>query len=201
MAKPYRGSPIRELERAQTHMKDLAAALQSLKKRFDEEGINFAVIGAMAVQRHGHWRFTEDIDIVTTKEGLERIHARFAGRGINPRAAGLRKKLRDSEHEVNIDVITAGEPAGGAGSPLIYPEPTSDWFVEHDGLRYPTLEKLIDIKLASHIWGNRAHDYADVVRLIQANRLDEAFADKLLPALRPKFLEALDMSRREKDIE
>src|SRR5947209_2372432 len=106
MAKPYRGSTIDELKRAQEHVKDLAAALTSLKKNFGEEGIPFAVIGALAVQKHGHWRFTEDIDLVTTPEGLERIHERFGGRGINPRGPGLRKKLRESEHEVNIDVIT-----------------------------------------------------------------------------------------------
>lgn len=201
MAKPYRGSPLKELERAQTHMKDLVAALRSLKKRFDEEGIPFVVIGALAVQRHGHWRFTEDIDLLTTKEGLDRIHERFFGRGINPRAAGLRKRLRDSEREVNIDIVTSGEPAGGQGSPLIYPDPSSPWFVEHEGLRYPTLDKLIDIKLASHIWGSRAQDFADVVRLIQVNKLDASFAEKLLVPLRPKYLEALDMARREKDIE
>jgi hypothetical protein len=201
MAKPYRGSPFRELERDRAHMNDLRTALESLRKRFAEEGIAFAVIGALAVRRHGHARYTEDIDILTTREGLEKIHERFAGRGINPQAAGLRKRLVDSEHEVNIDVITAGEPAGGAGSPVLYPDPSGEGFFEHEGLRYPTLEKLIEFKLASHLWGNRAQDYADVVRLIQVNRLEATFAEKLVSPLRPKFLEALDLSRREKDIE
>lgn len=201
MAKPYRGSPFKELERDRQHMKDLGDALRSLRKRLEVAGVPFAVIGALAVRRHGHIRYTEDIDILTTQEGLDRIHRHFGGRGINPRAAGLRKKLRDSEYEVNIDVITTGEHAGAKGSPVVYPDPRADCFVEHEGVRYPTLEKLIEFKLASHIWGSRAQDFADVVRLIQANKLGAAFSEKLLPDLRPKFLEALDMSRREKDIE
>jgi hypothetical protein len=155
----------------------------------------------MAVRQYGHVRHTEDLDILTTKEGLDRIHERFGGRGINPRAAGLRKKLIESEHHVPIDVITAGEPAGGAGSPILYPDPSGPGFVELDGIRYPTLDRLIDFKLASHIWGVRPQDLADVHRLIQVNRLDEAFAAKLHPDLRAKFLEILDLSRREKDIE
>ncbi|HLF92071.1 MAG TPA: hypothetical protein VJB14_01305 [Planctomycetota bacterium] len=201
MAKPYRGSPILELRRAQEHMKDIAAVLESLKRQFGEEGIVFAVIGATAVGRHGHFRHTEDLDILTTPEGLARIHERFAGRGINPRAAGLRKKLIESEHQVPIDVITSGEKAGGEGSPIVYPDPGGPGFVEFEGVRYPTLERLIEFKLASHMWGHRLHDAGDVQRLIQANGLGESFVASLHPDLRPKFLEILDLARREKDIE
>lgn len=201
MAKPYRGSPIEELKRDQAHMKDLASALDALKRQFAEEGIPFAVIGALALRHHGYIRHTEDIDLLTTPGGLERIHERFSGRGINPRGPGLRKKLRESEHEVDIDVITSGEPAGAAGSPIVYPDPSSDWFFEVDGLRYPVLERLIDIKLASHLWGHRAHDLADVIKLIQIHALGPAFAERVHPALRPKYLEAVEMAAREKDIE
>src|SRR5205814_7380720 len=130
------------------------------------------------LRRHGYIRQTEDIDIVTTPEGLDRIHARFSGLGINPRGPGLRKKLRESEHEANIDVITSGEHAGAADSPIGYPDPSSDWLIEVEGLRYPTLERLIDIKLASHLWGHRAHDLADVIKLIQIHTLGAPFADR-----------------------
>ncbi len=182
-------------------MKDIAAVLESLKRRFAEEGIPFAVLGAIAVAKYGHFRTTEDLDILTTKEGLDRIHERFSGRGINPRAAGLRKKLIETEHYVPIDVITAGEPAGGQGSPIFYPDPSGPGFVSVEGVLYPTLERLIEFKLASHVWGNRLQDAADVQRLVQVNRLDESLAQSLHPALRAKYLEVLDLSRRERDIE
>lgn len=109
--------------------------------------------------------------------------------------------MRESEREVNIDVITSGEHAGAPGSPIVYPDPASDWFFEADGIRYPILERLIDIKLASHLWGHLAHDFADVVKLVQIHALDRAFADRLHPALRPKVLEAVEMAALEKDIE
>jgi hypothetical protein len=182
-------------------MKDIGAVLESLKRRFAEEGIVFAVLGATAVGRYGYLRHSEDLDILTTPEGLDRLHARFSGRGINPRAPGLRKKLVESEHQVPIDVITAGEPAGGQGSPILYPDPSGPGFIAFDGILYPTLERLIEFKLASHIWGNRLHDAGDVQRLIQANKLDESLAGRLHPALRDKYMEILDLSRREKEIE
>lgn len=180
-------------------MKDLKAALRSLCRRFEQEGIPFAVIGAMAVRQHGHERFTEDVDILTTPDGLRRIHEAFGGRGLNPRAPGLRKSLVDSEHEVQIDVITAGEPAGAAGSPVLYPDPSGPGFEKIDGITYPTLDKLVEFKLASSIWGKRIHDLADVVKLIQVNRLDVAFAERLHPGVRPKFLEAHRMAQEEID--
>lgn len=201
MALPFFGPIIQALQRDKRHMKDIDAVLQRLRKDFAEEGIPFAIVGALAVRQHGHLRFTEDIDILTTKEGLEKIHSRFGGRGISPRAAGLRKKLYESEHQVNIDVITQGEVAGGAGSPIVFPHPDDVGPLTPEGYRYPTLERLIEFKLASHIWGHRDQDRADVNKLIQINRLDEALAPRLPAALREKYLEILDVSRKEKDIE
>lgn len=182
-------------------MKDIAAVLRSLKERFERESIAFAVVGGMALRQYGYVRHTEDLDLLTTKEGLDRIHERFVGLGINPRAKGLRKKLVESEQHVPIDVITAGELAGGEGSPIIYPDPSGPGFTAFDGVLYPTLERLIDFKLASGIWGHRPHDLGDVHRLIQLNKLDEAFAQLLHPDLQKKYLEVLLESRREKDIE
>lgn len=201
MALPFNGPLIQALQRDKRHMKDIDAVLERLRKDFAEEGIPFAIVGALAVRQHGHVRFTEDIDILTTKEGLEKIHSRFGGRGINPRAAGLRKKLYESEHQVNIDVITQGEVAGGAGSPIVFPHPDDVGPLTPEGLRFPTLQRLIEFKIASHVWGHRPQDLADVHKLIQINRLAEDFAAGLHAALRTKYIEILEMSRKEKDIE
>ena len=102
----------------------------------------------------GRWR---DIDIVTTPAGLQRSHDRFVGRGYVPRAQGLRKRLRDTVHRVDIDVICAGEHAGSEGSPVVYPPPESDAFATVDGgLRNASLESLIEFKIAAHGPGRRA---------------------------------------------
>ncbi len=180
---------------------DIATVLAELTRRLDEEGIPFAIIGALAMRHHGYVRHTEDIDILTTPEGLDRIHERLVGRGIVPRAAGLRKKLRETEHRVNIDVIKAGEHAGSNDSSLVFPDPRSDRFLVIEGQRVPDLALLIEFKLTSGIYGSRAKDLGDVQELIKANKLKRPFSRKIPAELRPKFFELLENVRNEKDIE
>jgi hypothetical protein len=185
------------------HERDLDRALADWKRRCDEAGIPFAVIGAVAMRQHRYVRHTEDIDIVTTREGLDRIHERLVGHGIRPRAEGLRKKLRDTIRDVDIDVIQAGEHAGSISSPVVYPDPTSESFAVRDanGIAYATLPALVTFKLGSGIWGRRTRDLADVEELIRANQLDESFTERLPEALHGPFLERLEAARAQRDIE
>jgi len=201
MAEQITGSLIDLLRRDQMHARDMAAVLESLRRRLAEEGIPFAVVGAIALRQYGIVRATEDIDIVTTPEGLTRIHETLVGRGIVPRGPGLRKRLRETEHVVNIDVITSGEHAGSQESPVVYPSPDSSTFVEIDGLRYPTLESLITFKIASGVWGRRDQDLVDIQKLIRCNGLTEAFAERLCPTLRETYLTLLQRSRLEIELE
>lgn len=183
------------------HTKDIASALEKIKRLFEQEGIPFALLGAQAMRHYGYVRHTEDIDILTTKEGLEKIHDRLIGKGLILRFQGARKSFKETEHYVPIDVITADEHAGSQASPIIYPTPQSDSFRNEKGFSIPKLEKLIEFKIASGVWGNRLRDLGDVIELIKSNGLNETFADKLHQLLRPKFLELLEMSRKEKRIE
>lgn len=201
MADQVRGSLVEELQRDQMHSQDIAAALEFLRDALGRAKIPFGIIGALALRHYGYSRFTEDIDILTTPEGLDAIHREIVGRGLVPRAPGLRKKLRHAGLKVNIDVMTSGEHAGSDDSPTVYPDPDSDAFVDRQGIRVATLGKLVEFKIASGVWGHRGHDLGDVQRLIQANRLNESFAEELPEALRPKFLEILADSRLERDIE
>jgi hypothetical protein len=190
------------LERDAVHVEDLRNALADLLRRCTREGIQFAVVGALAMRQHGYARFTEDIDIVTTPEGLEAIHQRLVGRGLAPRGPGLRKKLRDTSRQVSIDVLVSGEHAGSPESPVVYPEPAAEQFVESpDGIRYASLDALLAFKIASGVWGRRPRDLADVHELIKVNRLDETDSTRLPAVLRPRFLELVAASRLERDIE
>ncbi len=90
---------------------------------------------------------------------------------------------------LNATVLTSGEHAGSADSPVEYPDPDSAAFVDVAGLRLPTLEALVEFKIASGIWGNRPQDLADVQRLIRLNGLTEAFADRVARPLRERFLD------------
>jgi hypothetical protein len=203
MADPkFTRSLLDGLRRDMMHARDLAAALADLQKALQREKIPFAVIGALAMRQHGYVRHTEDIDIVTTPEGLDRIHARLVGRGLVPRGPGLRKKLRETAHAVNLDILQAGEHAGAPGSPVQYPAPDAKEFAtEEGGIRYATLQALLAFKIASGIWGKRPRDLADTQELIKANRLDEAYGARLPAALRDKFVELVRAAREERDIE
>lgn len=201
MAEPVRGSIVQEMHRHYQHTRDIGAVLGSLQRRLNEEGIPFAVVGAIALQHYGFIRHTEDIGLLTTPDGLDRIHERLVGRGLVPRGPGLRKRLRETEHEVNIDVITSGEHAGSRESPVVYPPPDSAAFVEIAGIRFPTLEALLTFKIGSGVWGKHDLDLVDVQRLIRANGLEEAFAPKLPPPLRDHFLALLQRSREELELE
>lgn len=203
MAEPvFTTSLLEGLRRDAVHEHDLAKALTALHASCVREGIPFAVLGALAMRQHGYVRFTEDIDIVTTPDGLATIHTALVGRGLMPRAAGLRKKLRDTVNRVNIDVLQSGEHAGSPSSPVAYPDPDDDDFVTSaEGIRYATLPALVRFKIASGVWGSRPRDLADVQELIKVNGLDEAFAAGLPEDLRSKYLEILASSRQERDIE
>jgi len=179
----------------------LADALEWLRRTLDAAGIPFAVIGGLALRHHGYARFTEDIDILTTRDGLERIHKELIGAGLVPRFQGARKGLRETAHAVNVDVITSGEPAGGTGSPVLYPEPGSAAFVERDGFRVPTLPTLVAFKLASGIHGSRSRDIGDVEELIKVNGCAEDLAASLPEPLRAPYLEALTRARRARTLE
>jgi hypothetical protein len=201
MAEPARGTIFDILRRAEMHSRDIASTLEFLQVNLGREGIPFGLIGALALARYGYERFTEDVDILTTREGLDWIHENLVGRGLLPRGAGLRKKLRQTQFKVNVDVVTAGEHAGSAESPVVFPRPESEAFVERAGIRVATLETLVTLKIASGVWANRHRDFGDIQGLIRANHLAEDFAEKLPASLRPKYLDLLRDSRLERDIE
>lgn len=66
-----------------------------------------------------------------------------------------------------------------------------------EGQRVVNLKTLVELKLAARRW----KDFADVVALIRANRLDESFATKLHPYVRREYIECLDEYRREEEYE
>ncbi len=76
------------------------------------------IIGAVALMAYGYPRFTEDIDLVLTKEGLETFHRELVGLGYVPAFQGARKKFRATQSGVPVEVINAGEyPGDGKPKP------------------------------------------------------------------------------------
>ena len=175
----------------------LNSALAQLVADLKEHEIDYVVIGAVALMAYGYPRFTEDIDLILDSNGLDRFHRELIGLGYSPAFQGARKRLRSTRDGTPIEVIAAGEyPGDGKPKPVSFPSP-SEASVEIDGVKFPTLEKLIELKLASGMTApDRLKDLADVQELIKIRELSIEFADKLNPYVREKFLELLEAVQR-----
>ncbi len=158
-----------------------------------EHGIDYMVIGAVALMAHGYPRFTEDIDLVLTPEGLEAFHRELIGLGYVPAFPGAKKRFRSTKDGVSIEVMTSGQyPGDGKPKPVSIPEPSTA-STEIDGIKIVTFEKLIELKLASGMTApHRLKDLADVQELIKIRGLQTEFSEQLDPYVREKFLELYD---------
>lgn len=163
--------------------------LSRLATDMKAQGIDYMVIGAVALMAYGYPRFTEDIDLVLTTEGLEKFHHALVGLGYVPAFPGAKRRLRSTPDGVSIEVIVTGEyPGDGKPKPVSFPVP-SDASIEIDGVRVVTIEKLIELKLASGMTApDRLKDLADVQELIKARHLTSDFAERLNAYVREQYL-------------
>lgn len=165
-------------------------ALSRLVRDLDRNGIDYAVIGAIALNQHGYRRFTEDIDLLMTREGLETFREKLIGLGYRPAFEGAKKKFRTTEENIPVEIITAGEfPGDGLPKPVVFPEPSTA-SIMIDDVKTVSLTTLIELKLASGISApDRLKDLADVQEMIRLKELDSTFAENLDPFVREKYLE------------
>jgi len=168
---------------------DVQRALERLARVLDENGIPYAVIGAMALNEWGYRRVTVDVDILLTAEGLASFKAAALGRGYVEKFPGSRG-VRDTEAGVTIDVVLAGEyPGDGRPKPVAFPDPTHA-AVHGQRVALLPLPKLIELKLASGMSApHRLKDLADVLELIRHLSLPQDMADSLDSSVRPKYAE------------
>src|SRR5258705_4885171 len=111
----------------------LNKTLTRISKELESHGIDYAVIGAAALLAHGYPRFTDGIDLVMTTEGRQKF----------------RDELRSTADGIDIEVMTSGEyPGDGKPKPVSMPRP-AEASIEIDGIKFVTLEKLIELKLSS----------------------------------------------------
>ncbi len=168
-------------------------ALTRLVADLEAHQIDYVVIGAVALMAYGYPRFTEDIDLILNSNGFDRFHRELVGLDYSPAFDGAGKRLRSTRDGIPIELISSGEyPGDGKPKPVSFPDP-SEASVEIDGVKFPTLEKLVELKLASGITApDRLKDLADVQELIKIRGLSSEFANSLNPYVRGKFLELLE---------
>src|SRR5205823_306251 len=163
--------------------------LERIARKLDELGIPYALAGGMALFFHGFRRFTEDVDILVTRESLKAIHDQLEGRGYMPPFSGS-KNLRDTDTGVRIEFLVAGGfPGDGKPKPVSFPDPARV-SVAIGGVRCLNLPSLLELKIASGMTEpGRLKDLADVQELIATLRLPEQLADQLDPFVRDKYRE------------
>jgi hypothetical protein len=166
--------------------------LRRIAQRLGELGIDYAVVGGMAMFQHGYRRFTEDVDLLVTSESLKETHRRLVGLGYRPPFQGS-KNLRDTENGVKIEfLVTGGFPGDGKPKPIAFPAPATV-AEEINGIRCINLATLVGLKLASGMTSfERMKDLGDVIEMIKALELPRDFADKLHPFVQDKYREFWD---------
>ncbi len=187
------------LSEGSRHFEEKSAVFDALRKitnRLNIMGIPYAIVGGLALFQHGLRRFTEDVDILVTKDNLRKIHNELEELGYLPPYAKS-KHLLDTELGVRIEFLTTGEyPGDGKEKPVSFPDPTAVSF-NSDGVHYLNLPTLVELKLASGMTNaTRMKDLSDVLELIKILNLSASFTNQLNPFVRTKYLELWNQGKK-----
>jgi hypothetical protein len=164
-------------------------ALNKLTALLEAEELPYAIIGAFALNEYGHRRVTVDVDLVMTDADLGEFKRKHLGKGYAERVSGT-GKLLDTEHGVNIDVLSTGRfPGDDKPKPIAFPDPRTTAL---RGERFALLPMplFIELKLASGMVApHRGKDLVDIQELIRSAALSLSAAEDLHPWVREKFIE------------
>jgi len=154
--------------------------------------IPHCVVGGLAVQEHGYYRVTIDVDIVVPDvlEAYEFLTADLTGPF--ERVPERQGRLRDRTNGVLVDLLPAQRVLQrGCHVPFPTPDEVSPL------PRFITLEQLISLKLDSWLGSptRRHKDKSDVVELIVARNLPRDL--NLHPAVRAAYEETWDALKDE----
>jgi hypothetical protein len=163
--------------------------LQRLARNLPGAGIDYALIGGMALAIHGYVRLTQSVDLLMNEAGLEQFQRMLVGRGYIAAFPGASKMFLDTITGVKVEIITTGEfPGDGKSKSVQFPDPTAI-SIELDGMRVTRLETLIELKLASGLTApDRLKDLADVQELIKVLNLPQQLAEQIDISVRDEYL-------------
>ncbi len=170
---------LAELVKALLHeLNNPERQLSTIVRDFEECGIDYCVIGSLAVRCHNYVRFGDDIDVLVSKETYPKINQFFIGNGYSYRPGSDRHLYCEFlGGRIPLDIYVEGEERG-EGFPL--PDPRTSR-IKAFSRWYASLPLLITLKI-------RADDLGDVYQMIEENELKEDFADNLEPDVRDRFL-------------
>jgi hypothetical protein len=123
-------------------------AAEAIARRFAELGIDYAIVGAIALGVHGVVRLTVDVHVLIRREDLARFKAEWLGRGYVEVFPGS-KAVRDTEHNVKVDFLLTGEyPGDGKPKPVSLPDP-KDVRIVGERFQAVSLFAFVQMKIAS----------------------------------------------------
>lgn len=188
---------VKEAQRFFMGESKVQEALDKVAHLLEEDGIPYAVIGAMALNAYGYRRVTVDVDLLLTREGLEAFKAKHLGLGYVQKFPGS-KGLRDTQNGVSIDIVLTGEyPGDGQPKPVAFPDPAFA-AVRGEQVALLPLPRLIELKLASGMTApHRLKDLADVLEIIRILKLPDGLSGELNPYVQAKYLELWQAAQTE----
>ncbi|MEB3336700.1 MAG: hypothetical protein VKJ46_04505 [Leptolyngbyaceae bacterium] len=154
--------------------------LRNVGQSLDRAGIDYCVVGGMALVMHGYVRATQDVDLLLSPEGLAEFRKLLVGRGFVPAFQGATRMFRDASTGVLVEILITGEfPGDGKPKPVSFPNPAVV-AVDREGIQVIALTKLIELKLASGLSAlDRLKDLADVQELIRMLNLPADLVNQL----------------------
>jgi hypothetical protein len=166
-------------------------ALADLRAMLARAGVQYALVGGLAVIHHGYVRTTKDIDVLLDRDDATRILPLLDGADFEPSG---QRRWRHRTTGVDVDLLFAGEPMPREQARYPHPADVGRSRRESDIVDLATL---MNLKLQA----GRHRDTADVVELLQD--LDEGtylgIEATLPPHLRPRLfqlrLDALEERR------
>lgn len=142
----------------------LARTAAKVAKVLAAGGIPHLFAGGFAIQEHGYYRSTLDVDVIVPD--VAEAHDYLSIRGFKP-VPGSKMTLVDRESGIEVDLL----PGGGSVGPhrIAFPIPVKVSAIPV----ILTIEELISNKLSTYLMSpvNRAKDLGDVVELIKVNQL------------------------------
>jgi hypothetical protein len=182
----------------ESYISDLWQSLKNITNVLKDRDINFTIIGGAARNQYGYAKITEDVDILVAKKDKDKMLSLPIG-FIKELSKGRGKVFSLHNPKTRIEVIYSGEISGDGINGLMYENPKLV-STTIKGVPFLTLEKLIEYKLSSGIYGNRMKDFVDIMELIKRNKLPEDYAKYFREDLYIKYKELWKMSKEEKSL-
>ena len=139
---------------------NLYEELGRLTSAFEDSGIDYALVGALALALHGAPRATADIDILVRPESVAEVIRLVKGQGFQFEALPIRFSAEDPHEALTVDVLLVNPNLEGVWASRRRLESNFGhlWTISRDAL--------IQMKT----WAGREQDLADLRRLEDLDR-------------------------------